>query len=148
LPSQTLLVGYSENVLPLIRKFCSAPIGSITDRKCDGEFHGQEAAMPLDDSDFSSEACHAEGSISAMRKELGKQEPKKLHETKDNVSMPRASQEAHCHRKKLPGKVFHLQLLQVVLDTPTSALKTVLDKWVEDGNRLERKDLRHVYSHL
>ncbi|XP_062187820.1 pentatricopeptide repeat-containing protein At1g80270, mitochondrial-like [Phragmites australis] len=147
--SQVLPVGYPENVLPLIRKFCSAPIERLTNSKVDGEFPDQDASdLPHDISDCDSDPSHGDGTIHAMTKEFRKQEPKELHETEANGSAPWASRKGRFHDKKLPGRDFQPYLFQIVLDTPRNVLRDVLDKWIEDGNRLERNEVLLVLFHL
>ncbi|TVU39997.1 hypothetical protein EJB05_13442, partial [Eragrostis curvula] len=149
LQSQTLPAVCSENVLPLIRRYCSVPIEGITNKRGNGEVRGQDAAvMSPDNSDSNSEVHHANSTVSARINDCEKQGPRKLHETKANTPVTQASQELLYHGKKLPCKASQPCLLQVVLDTHTSPLRTVLDKWVEDGNCLEGNEARLVYLHL
>jgi hypothetical protein len=141
LSPQRLLVGCSENVLPLFRKFCSAPAEGLPNNKVNGEFPKQDAA---DMSHFDSETSHGDGTVGAIRKGLKKQGPKNDLGTKAGISVPRA---AHYHEKEFPGRV-QPYLFQIVLDTSRNFLVNVLDKWNQDGNRLERSEVLLVLFHL
>ncbi|XP_062223855.1 pentatricopeptide repeat-containing protein At1g80270, mitochondrial-like [Phragmites australis] len=144
--SQVLPAGYSEDVHPLIRRFCLARTGRHTNIKVDDKFSYQGAAdLPRGNSDHDGEPSH---DIHAMRKEFRKHGHKKRHGTKANNSVPRVSQKGCYHVKKLPGRAFQPYIFQIVLDTPRNVLRTVLDKWMEDGNHLERNEVLLVLFHL
>ncbi|KAL6639031.1 hypothetical protein ACP70R_022761 [Stipagrostis hirtigluma subsp. patula] len=147
--SEVAPAGCSENVLPFIRKFCSVPIERLTISKVEGELPDQDAAeFSHDNSDCDSEPSRGGGTVGAMEREFKKQEHKKLHETKANISAPGVSQKGSYHEKKMPARDFQPFLFQIVLDTPSNSLRTVLDKWMGDGNRLERNEVLMVFFHL
>jgi hypothetical protein len=141
LSSRRLPVGYSENVIPLIRKFCSAPAETLSNSKVNGELPGQDVANMYH---LDSETSPGDSTLGAIRKGFKKQGPKNHPGTKTGISVPRAT---HYHEKKLPGRV-QPYLFQIVLDTPRYFLVDVLDKWIQDGNRLKRSEVLLVLFHL
>ncbi|OEL34165.1 Pentatricopeptide repeat-containing protein, partial [Dichanthelium oligosanthes] len=168
--SQGLPSGYSETIVPLIRRFCSTTVESLTYSKGDGEASNQDAAdQPRDNSACGSEPSHG---ISEVRKQVKSHGPKKKHEPskrgrrgKKVPGRDGPTQDGHHHEMKWPGRdgpshkgsrhgnelavtPFKPFLFQTVLDTPISALMTVLDTWVEVGNRLERNEVVMVLFHL
>uniref|UniRef100_K3ZX82 Pentatricopeptide repeat-containing protein n=1 Tax=Setaria italica TaxID=4555 RepID=K3ZX82_SETIT len=162
--SQALRSGYSEAVAPSIRRFCSAPVGSLTNSKADGDPLYQAAAdQPHDNSGCGSEPSHG---INAVWKQVMNHGPpkrgrrwKKLQgrdgpteeECNHEKQLPGRygpSQKGHHHEKKLPDTPFQPLLFQTILDTPMSTLMTVLDTWVKVGNRLERNEALMVLFHL
>ncbi|CAL5066395.1 unnamed protein product [Urochloa decumbens] len=161
--SQTLQSGYSEAVVPSIQRFCSTPIESLTNSKADGDAPHQSAAdQPPDKSDCGSEPSHG---INAVRKQAKNHGPSKRGLCGNKLSgVVGPTQEECYHEKKLPGWYGPSQkgcdheknlpdtpfqpLLQKILDTPASAVTTILDTWDKDGNRLERNKVLMVLSHL
>ncbi|GJN09895.1 hypothetical protein PR202_ga27944 [Eleusine coracana subsp. coracana] len=141
LSSQRLPVGYSENLLHLIRKFCSASTESFSNSKVIDEFPDQDAT---DMSHFDSEASPCDV-IGATNKGFKKQRTKNGHGTKANISVPRASPDTE---EKFPDRAFQPSLFQIVLDTPRNFLTSVFDKWIQNGNRLERDEVLRVLFHL
>ncbi|TVU39981.1 hypothetical protein EJB05_13426, partial [Eragrostis curvula] len=142
LSPRTLPDRFSENVLPLLRKFCSATIGSLPKGKVNGEIPGQDAAGM---SHIDKETSHGGSSVGVIRKVVKKQGPKNRHGTKANISTPQAF---HYHEKELPGRSFQPYLFQIVLDTPRNSLVSVLDKWIQDGNCLEKNEVLLALFHL
>lgn len=154
-PSQGLLSRYSETVVPLVQRFCSTPIGEVTN------------------SDYGGDPSHASRPVTKRFKNYG---PKKRHGPSQKVhchetKMPAGSgrdgsswkgshhgtklpgrdgpfQKGSHHEKKLPDTGFKPYLFQIVLDTSTSALVPVLDRWLKAGNRLERDQVNMVLFHL
>ncbi|KAF8731864.1 hypothetical protein HU200_015808 [Digitaria exilis] len=168
--SQGLPAGYSETFFPLIRRFWSMPVESHTSSKVGGDASYQDAAdEPLDNSDCGSEPSHG---INAVGKQVKNHKPKKKHvpsksgprgkKLPGRVGSPQEdsyhemkfasrdgpSQKGHHHEKNLPYTPSQPFLFQVVLDTPMSALMTVLDKRVNAGNHLERSEVMLVLFHL
>ncbi|CAL5079265.1 unnamed protein product [Urochloa decumbens] len=169
--SQVLPVGYSEMAAPLIRRFCSMSLESLSSSKVDVEASYQGATdQPHDNSDNGSEPGHG---ANAVRKQVKNHEPKKKHgpfkrgrrgkklpgrdgpsqeDGRHEMRLPGRdgpSQKAPHHEKKLPDMPFQKRFLfQTVLDTPMSLLMTVLDMWVKDGNCLERNEVLMVLFHL
>nr|CAB3452385.1 unnamed protein product [Digitaria exilis] len=143
--------------------FWSMPVESHTSSKVGGDASYQDAAdEPLDNSDCGSEPSRG---INAVRKQVKNHKPKKkhvpsksgprgrkfpgrveppqedsYHET-EFASRDGPSQKGHHDEKNLPYTPFQPFLFQVVLDTPMSALMTVLDKkfmdWIERRNLLK-----------
>ncbi|CAL5076401.1 unnamed protein product [Urochloa decumbens] len=168
---QVLPVGYSEMAAPLIRRFCSMSVESLSSSKVDVEASYQGATDQLhDDSDNGSEPGHG---ANAVRKQVKNHGPKKKHgpfkrgrrgkklpdrdgpsqeDRHHEMRLPGRdgpSQKAPHHEKKLPDMPFQKRFLfQTVLDTPMSLLMTVLDMWVKAGNCLERNEVLMVLFHL
>nr|TKW31173.1 hypothetical protein SEVIR_2G087400v2 [Setaria viridis] len=129
--SQALRSGYSEAVAPSIRRFCSAPVGSLTNSKADGDPLYQAAAdQPHDNSGCGSEPSRG---INAVWKQVMNHGPPKRGRRWKKLQGRDGPTEEECnHEKKLPG----------------STLMTVLDTWVKVGNRLERNEALMVLLHL
>lgn len=131
---------YSETVTTLIRRFSSEPAERLVNSKVDGEFLGQHASgLPDDNSDSDDGPSQGNGIIDAF---------KKLNETKGRISRSSIPKMDCNGDTKLQDKTYRPYLFQIVLDAPSNSLRTVLDKWIEDGNHLERNEVMLVLFHL
>ncbi|XP_034578223.1 pentatricopeptide repeat-containing protein At1g80270, mitochondrial [Setaria viridis] len=107
--SQVLPAGYSEAVVPLIRRFCSLPIASLTCSKVDGASSYQDAAdQPHNNSDHGSEPSHV---TNAARKQVKNHTLKKKYgpskrgrRGKKLPGRDGPSQENHHHEMRLPSR--------------------------------------------
>ncbi|KAL6839041.1 hypothetical protein ACP4OV_031095 [Aristida adscensionis] len=144
--SQIHPVLYSEDFLPLIRKFCSESIERLTDST--GDEVPDQGAANCSNGNSGSEPGHVDSMFDAIQGGFKKQERNKLHETKANISAAWVSKKGHYHKKNLPVSNFQPYLFQIVLDTPPKDLRAVLDKWVQNGNRLKRNEVLMALFHL
>lgn len=129
--SQLLPFGYPETVLPLIRRFSAESTERLTNSKFNNEFLGQDAAvLPDDNFGYNDEPSNGNGTIEA------------------NISKSWSFNMDHSADLKSKHRIHRPYLFQTVLDAHSLSVKSVLDKWIEDGNQLERNEVLLVLFHL
>uniref|UniRef100_A0ACD5TD62 Uncharacterized protein n=1 Tax=Avena sativa TaxID=4498 RepID=A0ACD5TD62_AVESA len=138
--SQVLPLGYPESLFPSIRRFSADSRERLTNSKLCNELPGQEAAdQPDDNSDHNGEPSHGDVTVEASNKPS---------ETTASLSRSWGSNMDHDADLKTRHRVHRPYLFQTVLDTPSDALVTMLDRWIENGNQLERNEVLLVLFHL
>ncbi|KAL5198271.1 hypothetical protein ABZP36_001783 [Zizania latifolia] len=72
----------------------------------------------------------------------------KLIETEAEIPGSQIPAMDHSSDTKLQDKTNGPCLFQIVLDVPSNSFRNVLDKWIEDGNHLDRNEVKLVLSRL
>uniref|UniRef100_A0ACD5T6W2 Uncharacterized protein n=1 Tax=Avena sativa TaxID=4498 RepID=A0ACD5T6W2_AVESA len=138
--SQVLPLGYPESVFPTIRRFSADSRERLTNSKLCDELPGHEAAdQPDHNFDHNDEPSHANVTVEASKKPSG---------TKASISRSWSSNMDHGADLKSRHRTHRPYLFQPVLDTPSDALVTMLDRWIGDGNQLEINEVLLVLFHL
>uniref|UniRef100_A0ACD5VZZ1 Uncharacterized protein n=1 Tax=Avena sativa TaxID=4498 RepID=A0ACD5VZZ1_AVESA len=136
--SQVFPLGYLES--PIIRRYSAEPTEWLTNSKFCDELLGQEAAdQPDENFDCNDEPSHGNVTIEAR---------KKPNETKASISGSWSSNMNHSTDLKSRHRTHRPYLLQTVLDAPSGKVVSMLDRWIGDGNQLERNEFLLVLFHL
>lgn len=138
--SQVLPFEYSETAIPMIRRFSAESTESLTSSKFYDELLGQDSA-DLPDGNF---GCHDEASYGDGAIEAGH----KVNETKCNMAGSLSSTMVHNADPRSQYRTHRPYLFQTVLDAPSFSVGPMLDKWIGDGNQLERNEVLLVLFHL
>uniref|UniRef100_A0A0E0LIK6 Pentacotripeptide-repeat region of PRORP domain-containing protein n=1 Tax=Oryza punctata TaxID=4537 RepID=A0A0E0LIK6_ORYPU len=134
---QELPFGYSGTGFPSIRRLSSEPAERPFRNKNDSVILGEDVSdrLPDDNLECDDELDQHNGMIDAS--ETKAQNLRSLFPAMDRSG-----------GTKLQDKTYRPYLFQIVLDAPSNYFRHVLDKWIEDGNQLERKDAMLVLFHL
>uniref|UniRef100_A0A0D9WWV1 Pentacotripeptide-repeat region of PRORP domain-containing protein n=1 Tax=Leersia perrieri TaxID=77586 RepID=A0A0D9WWV1_9ORYZ len=123
--SAELPFGYSEDVFPSIRRFSSEPAERSLNQKDDSETLGRDGSdLRDDDLECDDELSQQNGMLDAF---------KPTDRSGDT---------------KLQDKTYRPYLFNLVLNAPSHSFRNVLDKWIEDGNHLDRNEVMLALFHL
>ncbi|XP_015694488.1 pentatricopeptide repeat-containing protein At1g80270, mitochondrial-like [Oryza brachyantha] len=128
-----------DTVFPSIRRLCSEPAERPFSSRNGGDILGQ------DESDLPDGNLETDGEADQQN---GRTDEFKLSETKTKNSGPQFLAVDHSCGTDLQDKTYKPFLYKVVFDAPSNNFSHVLDKWIEDGNRLERNEVMMVLFHL
>lgn len=134
---QELPFGYSGTGFPSIRRLSSEPAERPFRNKNDSEILGDDASDQLPDDNLE---CDDELDQHNVMIDASETKAKNLRS-----QFPAIDRSGDT---KLQNKTYRSYLFQIVLDAPSNSLRHVLDKWIEDGNQLERNDAMLVLFHL